>query len=724
MKTAYFSLSSGLAMLLSFLFYSDVLRAPNEYCLSGHDGLKNYYTLIYHVRHDTSISRFAGMNYPFGEHVVFTDCQPALAGALAALHRAGWDLTGYGVGITNVLPWLGLGLCAGVLWLLMTCMGAGPVFSVFAAVAVALMNPTMARWSGHFALAYAFVPPAVWYLALKWYDGGRVRYSFALTLFVTLFAFVHLYWAALAAAFLTAFWIVGVFRRPGFVFRWPHFLMQTLAPFIAVKVWLWLSDTITDRPLNPYGFLAYRAVWESVFLPLNMPLGDAINSVVKIRRVSMEGIAYVGLGATVLCLALVFRGFYRAFARRKTLRPLGLSGPLSHGLSASFWVLLFSMGVPFIFLPESVLEWTGPLRQFRSIGRFAWWFYFAINVALCVLAYKKWVLYGGRRMAPAAVFFAVWAYEIAAFHQGLRLFKDKFPNPFLKTWPVNARDFQAIIPNPYFHIGSEAMNVGEQNLERVATDAFSLSATTGLPLAAVMMSRTSFSQTLESLGWGTEPLAAPAVLNRIRDERPFLLLLRHGADGRQIAGKPEAFARKLPGNGLYALPKSYFLESARERAAAVAEVLQIHGVDACVFNGNGFSHGTDTVTLPEKQEVQAWGAKLPSGKTQVLSFWLDIGQYPSFTDIKVRCYSQLNPTSELKARNDTLITAMLGKGKFLVELAVQPSEGDDSMAVVLKAARERKAWDFMLRDGDVFQKTNGDFRFNNRPLGGTEYPRF
>src|SRR6478752_5259727 len=42
------------------------------------DSIKNYYTFVYNIRHDSFNFEFNGMNYPFGEHVVYTDCQPLL----------------------------------------------------------------------------------------------------------------------------------------------------------------------------------------------------------------------------------------------------------------------------------------------------------------------------------------------------------------------------------------------------------------------------------------------------------------------------------------------------------------------------------------------------------------------------------------------------------------------------------------------------------------------
>ena len=49
---------------------------------------------------------------------------------------------------------------------------------------------------------------------------------------------------------------------------------------------------------------------------------------------------------------------------------------------ASFAALLYSFGLPFILGLEFLVEYLGPLQQIRSIGRFTWLFYFAINLVV------------------------------------------------------------------------------------------------------------------------------------------------------------------------------------------------------------------------------------------------------------------------------------------------------------------------------------------------------
>ena len=90
-----------IALLMAVLF-GPVFWHPGRYLFSTiEDGLKNYYTAIWYVHHDAGWW-FTGMNYPFGEHVVFTDNQPLLSFVLAALRRRG--------GAVNVLAVLNGGM--------------------------------------------------------------------------------------------------------------------------------------------------------------------------------------------------------------------------------------------------------------------------------------------------------------------------------------------------------------------------------------------------------------------------------------------------------------------------------------------------------------------------------------------------------------------------------------------------------------------------------------
>ena len=77
-KGLILTVTISLAFLLTF--YGNILSSPNSVLFTADgDGIKNYYTYAYHIKNDSSFNHFEGMNYPYGELVVYTDGHYALA---------------------------------------------------------------------------------------------------------------------------------------------------------------------------------------------------------------------------------------------------------------------------------------------------------------------------------------------------------------------------------------------------------------------------------------------------------------------------------------------------------------------------------------------------------------------------------------------------------------------------------------------------------------------
>lgn len=50
------------------VFYHHLILNPNSYLISIEiDGLYNYFSYVWHIKHDHSLLQFTGLNYPFGE---------------------------------------------------------------------------------------------------------------------------------------------------------------------------------------------------------------------------------------------------------------------------------------------------------------------------------------------------------------------------------------------------------------------------------------------------------------------------------------------------------------------------------------------------------------------------------------------------------------------------------------------------------------------------------
>ena len=83
----------GILLVMVGFFYRQPLLEPNQTFMGGgFDGLKNYYTPWYHAKYDSTYTHFQGMNYPYGDHVVFADAQPLLSNAIKLFGLGDWTV--------------------------------------------------------------------------------------------------------------------------------------------------------------------------------------------------------------------------------------------------------------------------------------------------------------------------------------------------------------------------------------------------------------------------------------------------------------------------------------------------------------------------------------------------------------------------------------------------------------------------------------------------------
>jgi hypothetical protein len=88
---------------------------------------------------------------------------------------------------------------------------------------------------------------------------------------------------------------------------------------------------------------------------------------------------------------------------------------------------------------------------------------------------------------------------------------------------IDFKPFQAVMPLPYYHVGSENiwLDFDGGHFTRVQATAFH----TGLPDMGVNMSRTAISKMLRSVQLAYEPGQIPAILDDLPDNRPIALLV-------------------------------------------------------------------------------------------------------------------------------------------------------------------------------------------------------
>ncbi|MEZ4829411.1 MAG: hypothetical protein R3C61_24475 [Bacteroidia bacterium] len=540
-----------LLLLLTFTgvmgWFGQVFFHPNQYLFSGAgDGLRAYYATGYDLNHSTE-KIFSGVMYPHGVPRVYMDMNPLLTAVMKFVQQFA-DISPYAVGIINILMILSFFPAAYFSYLLLRKTLIPPLPAVIFALLITFLSPQIRRLTGHFPLSYSFVLPMFWLILLKISENRKnLKWLIIYGLSVTFFSFAHPYYFLLGAAFLSSWllvhWIQHAGRRHSFLGFYIGGIFTALAPGLILKFWEMITTPAGDEFVRyPYGFLHYMAGFESVFLPSQPPLFDWLRQLISIRRLDSEGYAYVGITGFFVLLLVLVRIFIllRKKQGKKIIHPV-LPDTLKIALWAGVILLIPAFAYPFQLFPD-LLEFVPFIRQFRSLGRLAWIFYevFMVFSAYYLYAiFRLWKIKG--KLITAFVILisgiVLWATEAVILARNERKVIlanhiDQFPersadfSEILQKQGLLPSDFQAIIALPFFHIGSEKLQVSDWMANRMA---FAVSQNTGLPLVNFTAARTPLDYSLEAVNLVSHPLIPKTLPAKLTDNRPFLLVYPGGS---------------------------------------------------------------------------------------------------------------------------------------------------------------------------------------------------
>ncbi|UOR04740.1 hypothetical protein MUN82_17545 [Hymenobacter aerilatus] len=213
---------------------------------------------------------------------------------------------------------------------------------------------------------------------------------------------------------------------------------------------------------------------------------------------------------------------------------------LQNGLWAASLLLLLSFGLPFI-LPgfRWLVDYSGPFKQFRSLGRFVWPFYYVFTTYTAYYIYQLYSRQKQRQPLLATAWLAalllVWAGEAwinintkaESVAQGSGAFTFLDPSTSITqglSWAHRQpSDFQAILPLPYFNMGSDKIDLSGSPTSIFQADKISYA--TGLPQLSSYVSRASVGQVLEHTQLFSSPLIPKALLKKFPSQKPILLVV-------------------------------------------------------------------------------------------------------------------------------------------------------------------------------------------------------
>ncbi len=537
----------GIALTMYTLSYIVIEPWHSIPGLAG-DATKNVFTYLYQSIYGHGYW-FDGMNYPYGEHIVYTDGQPLLSVFFASIGHVS-------IGTALTVAWWLIGasyvLAIFFTYRILTHFKVDRLASVIFAGLICISSPQLFRVGGHFALSYLCVVPMLFYWTLRYHEGAQKKYCLYIFIMGVLTAFLHPYFAAMTliwGLFYVLAHFISARAAAGAKVKhiWPV-LASILSVFLVVTITMKLTDPVKDRPLTPYGLLSYttykRDIFTSIYSPVWRYARDHAELDKHIPHIAdaSEGYTYLGVAVIIALVISLVRGIVLLLRRKKEQMVVGKDKfPIVWLLVAGF-ALAFSMGVPYIWNMEWLLSRFTFLRQFRSLGRFSWMFYFIITVYGVVVLHAIFARLQARQRRVAGciallVPIFIWAYEASGYVKFTREIADRsaenydiFFSKGEQAWPgflqehhVKAGDFQAIMVLDFFHIGSDKLWVGESG-ERM-TQSARASLALHLPIVDVMMSRSSLSHTMKQVKTVAGPYADKPVIYDLKDRRPMLMLI-------------------------------------------------------------------------------------------------------------------------------------------------------------------------------------------------------
>jgi hypothetical protein len=640
-----------ISLVVLTAFYGNLFNKLNRVCFaSGGDGMQSFVNMEYHIRYDTSYLRCNSMNYPYGEHVFFTNNQPPVSNTIKFISDHFVDISGYTLGILNFLMLFCLVITPVLLYLIFTDVGIGRVLASLSAVGITYLSPQLDRFGGHFNLAYVCAIPLMILLLIRFFRKPSVLLSAAIALTVMTGALTHFYFYGFFALLILFFYGDCVLNKRN-VFSnktgWAvHLFLQLVLPFLILQAF-YFSDHVTDRTAHPWGFLYYRAYPQSIFLPLNKPYGRFLHSYSDFSYIDWEGYAYVGL------LAVVATAVYLGHMVRKFMngafRDIWRITP-DYQLNILFWAaaaaLLYSFGLPFVLGLQGLVDFSGPLQQMRGIARFSWIFFYIMNIVVVYGLWEAWKR--GRRKALLLVVMVLSVlmlfydayYNVRGRGKALENIIPALTDSRLESpdnqWirHINLSGYQAMIPLPYFHVGSE--NIWRDGGCDIIPQSFIALARSGLPSLGVMLSRTSLNQTMENVGLMLEPSATSVNMERFPSEKPFLLMAARCKSLTEQEQRLIRHAMWLDSSGVfdvYALPFRAFRDIYDSIALAAVleyrdpELFEHAGIRSTDSTLNYRYLYTDSLfTGTARNNNILFSGPLPNsdtGRSYVVSFWMD-----------------------------------------------------------------------------------------------------
>jgi hypothetical protein len=540
------SILTGLCAIFISVFYGKVITNPNSMLFSSNgDGLKNYYTYAYFIRNNISCTNFEGMNYPYGENFMYTDCHPILAMAIKQLSKFIPGLSDYSIGILNLLMVLSIAITVYVLYSIFKELKINYILAILGSIGITVLSPQIFRITGHFALSYSFFIPWTIYLLLLYESSiHRNKYIIFLVLSILIFFFIHAYLGMIAATIAFTYAIVGIINqyiqgKRINILKYFKILAASLIPIVIFYLFVKITDIHSGRTTNPWGILESHAELSTIFLPSLGPLCIIKEYLFPGLIQTWEGWSYIGISTILALLFYILISVINSVKARSVLidKTWLDNIPLRQLLVSSILILAISLFIPFRFHLEWLLKYFIIIKQFRGLGRFAWVFYFVSTICLIYIVNKIFERLKEKKLNLAGYVLIILVpisliCEGIPYHNFTSLELIKSPNLFdinqtsesfrSDIQSINPSKYQAILSFPFFYIGSE--NFGKSANDKIYKLSFLLSYHLKLPMLESYLTRTSIHESKYIMQLLASNFYHKSLKDDLPSDKPFLLI--------------------------------------------------------------------------------------------------------------------------------------------------------------------------------------------------------
>ena len=623
-STAWFAIALISALSTTVLLLSRMVTDPgNTMTEPGGDPGKNYFVFLYHSLYAHGIW-FDGMNYPYGENVIYVDGQPALSCFLSCFK----GLTGHqALAAMNLLISFSVVLAILFTYRILIRFGVRPFLAILFSSLIMITYPQLLKVRAHFGMAYLCQLPMLFYWTLVYHNTRKLLPLFYTLIMGALLAFMHLYLGAVVFMWF-AFYCLGILLLDKGILLEKFKKMVPIgatvaALFLCIKMLVFLTDPLKDRPMAPYTSLDYTTHWNDLFTSPFSPLWKHLREWNLYTDISYagEGFTYPGVITMAVFLIATVAWMFRKIKNRGTIIPD--NGAMRF---ESIWLFIAFCSL-FLAMNFMATIGQGPgflktFKQFRSVGRFSWIFYYLISVFTVVTINNWYGIFLPKRpyISYLLVMFcvAVWAEEGKGYVQYTRGFladskkvSDQFfykndtdwPH-FLESLHHHPSDFQAILLLPFIVSGSDKLWVGDDPSWALSIGA-AASVQLHLPLVDACMTRSSWSIAKKQVKTVAGPFSDKPMLSDLKSNKPFMLLK---LDWQEIDPDQQYLYEGADSIGyrnnyyLYACYPDRIRANDKKHQDSIRAVLPyLSGNDTCLDNaGSWFVNHFDTGSSPDK----------------------------------------------------------------------------------------------------------------------------